>query len=159
LSVIEISWCYYKMLKYEEAYNFANAAVKMEQNNSSCYYVRGTIENAGKMYEEAKSDLEKGIQLDNKTDKIWSSKLYYQKAWAEYKLSNNTQAQTDIQQALKLCPNQIAYLILAMDIEFFGTKNYYNAQGFCREILKIDSENRRAILAQEKITDMIHDEI
>lgn len=148
----EFAWCKYKMNRYHEALSFANIALQLDTNNASTLYIKGCINNALQNYKEASEELGAALKLDNFSNKLWSSKLYYQKAWAEFKLENFTQAQSDISNAIKLAQRILPYHMLAMDIEFFGTKNYYNAKGICQEILKLAPENKRAVLAMQEIS-------
>ncbi|MCR5260887.1 MAG: tetratricopeptide repeat protein [Candidatus Gastranaerophilales bacterium] len=153
----EISWCCFKQNRFKEAFAFSNMAIHSDPNNAGCYYVRGTILNHVRMYEEARNDLEKAVNLDNCSDKLWTSKIKYRKAWAEFNLKNYLQAEKDIIDAIKYYSRCVTYYLLAMDIEFFGLKNYLTAKEYCQEILKLDSENKRALIAQKSIAEKISD--
>ena len=48
---------------------------------------------------------------------------------------------------------------MALDIEFFGKKDFYAAKGYCQSILKIDPENQRALAAQVQIDKKIQDDV
>lgn len=156
-ALIEIAWCNYKLENYRDALSFSNLAVDMDTNNAGSYYVRGTIKNNIKIFQEAADDLTKAIKLDNCSDKLWTSKIWYQKAWADFKLENHKAAEKDILEAIKYSNRSVPYYLLAMDIEYFGLKNYLNAKNYCQEVLRLDPNNSRALTARKHITESIQD--
>lgn len=151
----EIAWCKFKMRKPEDALPFINIAMQLDDTDASNYYIRGCILNAMLKFEDALIDLSNAIALDNRSDTMWTSKIYNQKAWAELKTNKIKEAQADINTAIKLNSKDISYLFLAMDIEFFGTKDYYLALGHAKAILRIDPQNQRAISAITEIENKI----
>lgn len=155
----EIAWCKYKLNYMKEALSFINIAIQMDKQNAGNFYIRGCIHNALAQHKEAVADEDIAIKLDNQSNRMWSSRLWHQKAWAEFRLENYEQAEADINQAIKLYNKNLSFLFLAMDIQIFGTKNFYNAMGICKEILKIDSENQRALLAKTEIENGIRDSL
>ncbi len=155
----EIAWCKYKLNYMKEALSFINIAIQMDKNNAGSYYIRGCINNTLMKHQEAAQDEAFAIKLDNQSNKMWTSRLWHQKAWAEFRMENYEQAEADINQALKLYNRNLAFLFLAMDIQIFGTKNFYNAMGICKEILKLDPDNQRALMAKKEIEDGIRDNL
>lgn len=151
----EIAWCKYKMKKPEEGFSFVNIALQLDEKNAGSYYIRGCILNALLRYDEAVFDFETAISYDNQSNKMWTSKLWHQKAWSEFRLEKFQEAQNDINQAIKLNPRNLSYYFLAMDIEFFGIKDYYAAKGYAKTILKLDNQNQRAIAAMMEINEKI----
>lgn len=148
----EFAWCKYKLHRYNEALSFANIAMQLNDNDASTYYIKGCINNVLKNYQDACVDLDTAIRKDNGSNKEWASKLFHQKAWAEFSLQNYSQSQEDITQAIKLSPKNIQYQLFLLDLEFFINKNYFNAKGICQEILKLDPDNKRAKMALEEIS-------
>lgn len=155
----ELAWCKYNMNSYQEAMYFADIATKLEPNNPSSHYVKGCILTAVSMYKEALAELEFAAKNDNQSNKSWSARLWFQTAFTSFLDDQFVKAQQNIAKALVLRPNIIGFLVLAMDIEFFGTKDFYAAKGFCQSILKIDPENQRALAAEVKINEKLTDDM
>lgn len=151
----ELAWCKYKMQKPQEGLTFINIAMQLDKNNAGSFYIKGCIDNSMKKYGEAILSLSQAILLDNQSDKTYSAKFYHQKAWSEFQLKKYAEAQKDINKAITLNPKNISFYFMAMDIEFFGIKNYYAAQGYAKTILKMDNQNQRAIAALKEINDKI----
>lgn len=147
----ELANCMQNSGKTSEAFSAINTALEINTTDASNYYIRGTLYNQTKKYEEAISDFEFALKYDNMSDKRWAAKIFYQKAWSEFKLKNYPKAQSDIIQTLKLDDKTLAYYYLAMDIEVFGTKDFYKARGYCNQILQKYPDNKRAKAAQEEI--------
>lgn len=134
-----------------EAFSIIEDSIEINGTDASNFYIRGTLYNQTKKYKEAIADFETALKYDNISDKRWTAKIWYQKAWAEFKLGDYKNAQSDISQALKFDDKTLAYYYLGMDIEVFGTKDFCNARGYCNKILQRYPDNRRAIAAQEQI--------
>lgn len=155
----EIAWCKYNMKSFKEAMYFAEIAVKLDVNNAGSHYVKGCILTAVGMYKQALDELEIAARNDNQSSKPWSARLWFQTALASFLDEQYDKARQDIAKALQIRPNIIAFLVLAMDIEFFGKKDFYAAKGYCLSILKLDSENQRALAAQIQIDKKIQDDM
>ena len=151
----EIAWCKYKLNKPSEGIAFINIATRLDEKNPSSYYIKGCLLNALLKYDEAINELEIALSLDNQSDKNWSSKIHYHKALAEFRLKKYNDAQYDINYAIKLNSKDIAFFLLAMDIEYFGLKDYYTAKGHAKTILSMDDHNQRAINAIKEINEII----
>ena len=147
----ETANCLQNTDKIIEAFSVIAEALEINPNDASNYFIRGTLYNQQKKYEEAIQDFDKALKTDNYSDKRWVAKIFYQRAWAEFKIEKYKEAQTDITQALKYDDKTLAYYYLGMDIEVFGTKDFYNARGYCNKILQKFPNNQRAISAQEEI--------
>lgn len=147
----ELAWCKYNMKSYKEAMYFADIATKLDFHNAGSHYVKGCIYTNVGMYKQALDELELAAQNDNQSSKPWSARLWFQTALASFLDEQFEKAREDIKKALQIRSNITAFLILAMDIEFFGTKNFYAAKGYCQSILKLDPENQRALAAQIQI--------
>lgn len=155
----ELAWCKYNMRSFKEAMYFVEIAIRLEPNNAGAYYIKGCILTAVGMYPQAIEVLEIAAKNDNQSNKSWSARLWFQTALATFLDGQYQKAQQDITKALLLRPNIIGFLILAMDIEFFGTKDYYAAKGYCQSILKLDAENERALAAQVQINSKLTDDM
>lgn len=155
----ELAWCKYNMKSFKEAMYFAEIAIKLDYHNAGSHYVKGCILTAVGMYKQALEELEVSAQNDNQSSKPWSARLWFQTALASFLDEQYEKARADIAKAIQIRPNITAFLILAMDIEFFGTKDFYAAKGYCQSILKIDPENQRALAAQIQIDQKIQDDI
>ena len=155
----ELAWCKYNMKSFKEAMYFADIATKLEPNNSSSHYVKGCIFTAVGMYKQALDELEFAAKNDNQSNKSWSARLWFQTALASFLDEQYDKAQQDITKAMLLRPNIVGFLVLAMDIEFFGKKDFYAAKGYCQSILKIDPENQRALAAEVQINEKLTDDM
>lgn len=159
LAFQELAWCKYNMKSFKEAIYFADIATKLDFHNAGAHYVKGCIYTVVGMYKQALEELELAAQNDNQSSKPWSARLWFQTALASFLDEQYDKARQDISKALQIRPNIIAFLVLAMDIEFFGKKDYYAAKGYCQTILKNDPENQRALAAQVQISQKLQDSI
>lgn len=150
----QLASCKQKQNNFDEAITFIDKAIERDKSDPSNYFIRGIIYNQSKKYKEAIADFDNALKTDNESDKRWSAKVWYQKAWAEFKTEQYKEAQKNIAKALSYDNRILAYYYLAMDVEIFGTKNYYNARGFCSQILRKDPTNKRALKAKEKIIEL-----
>ena len=155
----ELAWCKYNMQSFKEAMYFADIATKLDFHNAGSHYVKGFILTAVGMYNQALEELEFAAQNDNQSSKPWSARLWFQTALASFLDEQYEKARADIAKALQIRPNIIPFLILAMDIEFFGKKDFYSAKGYCQAILKLDPENQRALSAQVQIDQKLQDDM
>lgn len=155
----EIAWCKYNMKSFQEAMYFADIATKLDVNNAGSHYVKGCILTAVGMYKQALEELEFAAKNDNQSSKPWSARLWFQTALASFLDEQYDKARADIAKALQIRPNIVAFLVMALDIEFFGKKDFYAAKGYCQSILKIDPENQRALAAQVQIDKKIQDDV
>ena len=147
------------MQSFKEAMYFADIATKLDFHNAGSHYVKGCILTAVGMYKQALEELEFAAQNDNQSSKPWSARLWFQTALASFLDEQYEKARADIAKALQIRPNIIPFLILAMDIEFFGKKDFYSAKGYCQAILKLDPENQRALSAQVQIDQKLQDDM
>jgi tetratricopeptide (TPR) repeat protein len=155
----EIAWCKYNMHSYREAMYFADLSTKMAPHNCSGHYIKGCIFSAVKDFDNALNSLELAAKNDNQSNKSWSARLWYQSALTSFLAKKFDKAQQDIIKAIQLKKNIIAFLILAMDIEFFGMHNWISAKNYCESVLKIDNQNQRALAAKTEIDKKLTDEI
>lgn len=159
LAFQELAWCKYNLRSFKEAMYFIEIAIRLEPNNAGAHYVKGCILTTVGMYPQALEELEFAAKNDNQSNKAWSARLWFQTALATFLDGQFEKARQDIAKAMLLRPNIIGFLILAMDIEFFGTKDFYAAKGYCQAILKIDAENERALAAQVQINSKLSDDM
>ncbi len=159
LAFQELAWCKYNMKSFKEAMYFAEIATKLDFHNAGSHYVKGCIFTVVGMYKQALEELEFAAQNDNQSSKPWSARLWFQTALASFLDEQFDKARQDISKALRIRPNITAFLILAMDIEFFGKKDFYAAKGYCQLILKNDPENQRALAAKVQIDQKLQETI
>lgn len=151
----ELAWSTHKLNRSEEAENYINEAISINNKNCSSHFIKGLICNSLRKYEEASESLERAIRTDNITDKQWSAKVWYQKAFADFKLKKIKEAESEIDYAMKLHQNIVTYILLAMEIRLFGKKDYKTAQDYCRQVLNLEPENQRARKAEAEIRNNI----
>lgn len=140
----------YTILKeYKKALDDANKAIELDPNIASAYDVRGDVYVEFKQYDKAMTEYNKAIELEKKdNDPLWDESATYNSRAILYNiLGQYEQAIADVEEALKLNPNNENYYDIGADA-YKGLKQYSKAISYYDTSIRLNPKNSYAYFSR-----------